>query len=251
MAELIEITTADGTAEAYLSRPAGEGARPGVLFFMDAIGLRPRIAEMADTIASWGYVVLAPNLFYRDGSMADLAPAGDLREAGNREAFFAGGVRQRIAHHTAERAAADAEAYLATLDEYADRGGIGATGYCMGARHATRLAGQFPGRVRSVGSWHGGGLVTEDADSPHLAIAGASAEFAYGHADEDPSMPPAAVAALGEALAATGRPFVNEVFPHAPHGYTMSDTSSWQEAATELHFAHLRALFERTLSSAS
>ncbi len=77
--EHLHVTTADGTAEAYL---VGGDGRPGVLFFVDAIGLRPQIREMADRIASWGYTVLVPHVFYRDGSAADLAPSADLREPG-------------------------------------------------------------------------------------------------------------------------------------------------------------------------
>src|SRR4051794_22989473 len=94
MGETIEIQAADGVAEAYLT---GEAGRPGVLFYVDAIGLRPQIEQMADRIASWGYVVLAPHVFYRDGSAAALAPQADLRDPGAREAFFASGVGDRVA----------------------------------------------------------------------------------------------------------------------------------------------------------
>ncbi len=81
---LIEIPTADGTAEAYVARPPS-GSGPGVLFFMDAIGLRPQIAAMCDRIASWGYVVLAPNVFYRVGDVDGVGPHVDLRQPGARE----------------------------------------------------------------------------------------------------------------------------------------------------------------------
>src|SRR4029079_5000022 len=79
-----------GPAEAYLTRPDDGVDHPGVLFFVDAIGLRPRIEEMADRIASWGYVVLAPHVFHRDGRAADLAPTTDLRDPGARAEVFAG-----------------------------------------------------------------------------------------------------------------------------------------------------------------
>ena len=90
MGTLIEISTPDGPAEAWL-HPARDG-RPGVLFYVDAIGLRPRTQDMADRIASWGYVVLAPNVFHRDGRVDDLAPMADLREPGNREEYFPGAM---------------------------------------------------------------------------------------------------------------------------------------------------------------
>lgn len=235
----IEIQAADGPAEAYLT---GEAGRPGVLLYVDAIGLRRQTREMADRIASWGYVVLVPHVFYRDGAAADLAPDSDLRNAGAREAFFASGVMDRVRALTPDRSAPDAEAWLATLLEPAGDGPIGVVGYCMGARLAVRTAGQFPGTVAAVGGFHAGGLVTP-GNSPHLAIAASTASYVFGHADADASMPLEAVQALETALTDAGRPHVNEIYEHAPHGYTMADTSMYVEAAAERHFEALRGLF--------
>ncbi|MFT4082892.1 MAG: dienelactone hydrolase family protein [Nocardioides sp.] len=247
MAELITIQTPDGTAEAYLARPpAASASSAGVLFYMDAIGLRPRIEEMVEEIASWGYVVLAPNVFYRDGDIAAVGPAADLRVPENRAAFFASGASKRVAGLTPDRVAADVPAYLATLRRYA-AGPIGTTGYCMGARLAVRTAGLFPDEVVAVGGFHGGGLATEDPESPHTKIAGTRAAYVLLHADNDGSMPPEQVAVLEEALVAAGVEHVNEIIPGAPHGYTMSDTSMWDAAANARHLSELRALFERTL----
>lgn len=242
MADTIQITTQDGTAEAYLA-----GSGPGVLFYMDAIGLRPRIEEMVDEIASWGYTVLAPNVFYRDGTAAELAPKADLRVAENRAAFFASGVMDRVNALTPDKARRDAEAWVAALREHAAEGPIGTTGYCMGARLAMRTAGWFPDLVKAVGGFHGGGLVTDEPDSPHRAIADSTASYVLLHADNDGSLTPEHVAVLEEALTAAGRPHVNEIVPDAPHGYTMSDTSSWHEAAAQRHFRELRRLLDETL----
>lgn len=245
MAELIEIPTGEGTAEAYLAQGGSKG---GVLFFMDAIGLRPRIGEMADRIASWGYTVLAPNVFYRDGSAAEIAPTGDLRVQEERERFFAtSGVRQHIANLTPERAAIDTAAYVEALRQYVGTGArLATTGYCMGARLAVRAAGQFPGLIVAVGGFHGGGLVTDDAQSPHTTVTD-RAEYVFGHADNDASMTPENVATLGQALDAVGATYSNEIYAGAPHGYTMSDTSMWHEEAAERHFTALRELLLRTL----
>ncbi|MBA8793699.1 carboxymethylenebutenolidase [Friedmanniella endophytica] len=248
MGERIQIETADGTAEAYVT---GQAGAPGVLFYVDAIGLRPQIETMADRIAGWGYVVLAPHVFYRDGSADELAPKGDLREEGGREAFFASGVMGRVGGLTPDKAQPDAEAWVRTLSEHAGDGAIGTTGYCMGARLAVRTAGWYPDWVAAVGGWHGGGLVTDESDSPHLAVAASNAAFAFGHADQDRSMPPEAVEALGQALRDAGRPHTNEIFPGAPHGYSMADTSSYHEEAAERHFRELEALFGRTLRGGS
>lgn len=245
--ETIEITTADGIVEAYVSRP-DEGDHPGVLFFMDAIGLRPRIEDMADRIASWGYVVLAPNLFYRSGKAAELAPTTDLTIAGNREAFFVG-VSARVKGLTAEQAMADTDVYLQALRGLrgVHGGQVGLTGYCMGGRLSFLAACRFPEAVAAVGSFHAGGLVTEEGDSPHLGAANAVAELYFGHADNDRSMPPEAIATLEKTLDETALTYSSNVYAGAAHGYTMADTSTYDEAATERHFAALEDLFSRNL----
>ena len=98
-----------------------------------------------------------------------------------------------------------------------------------------------------MGGFHGGRLATEAEDSPHLLLGNARAEFVYGHADGDASMPPEDIERLGAALAEAGLTATNEVYPGAPHGYTMADTSTYQEAGSERSFAELEALFARHL----
>lgn len=244
---LIDVPVPGGTAEAHVSRPAS-GHGPGVLFFMDAIGLRPQIAAMCERIASWGYVVMAPNVFHRDGDVATLMPTGDLRTPEGREAFM-GPAMSRVHALTTDLAVPDIAAYVAALrglDGVTD-GPLGTTGYCMGARLSMRTATGHPDDVAACGGFHGGGLATDTPDSPHLGLGAARAEFALGHADHDRSMPPEAVATLGETFAAHGLTALNEIFPDAPHGYTMADTSMYQEAGAERHYRELRALLDRTL----
>lgn len=247
----IEIPAPAGNAEAYLALPKDhhDGLRhPGVLFFMDAIGLRPQIEQMAQRIADWGYVVLAPNAFYRTGTVDEIAPKQDLREPGAKEAFFPTVVPHMQAL-TSDKSNPDTAAYIAVLrarQEVAD-GPMGVTGYCMGARLATRAAGNHPDDVAAVGGFHGGHLVTEDDDSPHRALAAARAEFVYGHADNDGSMPLEAVEQLGQALKAAGLTATNEIYPDAGHGYTMADTAAYQQEGAERSFRELEALFARTL----
>lgn len=244
------LTVPDGRAEAYLAPAPGGEPAPGVLLVVDAIGLRPQVEQMADRIASWGYAVLVPHVFHRDGSAADLAPQVDLREPGAREAFMAEAMA-RVRRLTPELLARDLPAYLSALRARPEVAGeeVGVTGYCMGARIAVRAAGLDPAVV-AVGGWHGGGLVTDDPDSPHRSLATARASFAFGHASHDRSMPPAAVAALGAALDEAGLPHVNEVFP-GPHGYSMADTAMYDEESAERHFASLRTLLDATLRPAS
>lgn len=245
----IEIATDAGPAEAYLSRP-DDRPRPGVLLYVDAIGLRPRIEAMADRIASWGYVVLAPHVFHRDGSAADLAPQGDLRDPDARAAFFAGGAMDRVRALTPDLADADAQRWVDTLLEHATAP-IGVTGYCMGARLAVRTAALRPDVVAAVGGFHGGQYVTEAPDSPHRVLADARAEMVFGHADQDASMPPEQVAALAAALDEAGLVHREAIYPGAAHGFTMADTSSYDEAGAERHFVELRELLDRVLVQTS
>jgi carboxymethylenebutenolidase len=246
---MIEIPAGDDICEAWLAEPAGATSpRPGVLLFGDAFGLRPRVHEMADRIASWGYVVLAPNLFYRDGRVADIAPKEDLRQPGARETFFSM-ARPRIDALTTDRTLTDIALFLDALrtqEQVAD-GPVGVTGYCMGARYAVRAACAHPDVVTAAGGFHGGGLVTDAPDSPHRGLASARAEFVFGHADNDRSMTGDNVAALGAALADAGLVASNEVYEGAPHGYSMSDTSAYDENAAERHFGALQKLLSSRL----
>jgi carboxymethylenebutenolidase len=228
----LEIPVAGGAAEAYLA--GGDHGAPGVLFYMDAYGLRPQIEDMLERIAGWGYTVLAPNVFHREGSVSDLA--GDRDHA-----------LERVRALTPEQLAADAPSYLAALRHHAGTGPVATTGYCMGARLAVRTATAHSDDVAAVGGFHGGGLATDDDSSPHLGLPAARAEFAFGHADNDRSMPPEAVGRLGEALAAAGLVFINDVYAGAPHGYTMNDTPAYHEESAERHYRVLEALLERTL----
>jgi carboxymethylenebutenolidase len=247
---LVEIPVPAGTAEAWLSRPSDDGPHPGVVLFMDAFGIRPRIEEMAERIAGWGHVVLAPNVFHRNGSVADLAPKVDLRseEAGE----FTAGAFGRVRALTADLAEQDVPAYVdALLALPGVSGPIGVTGYCMGARLAVRTACLRPDVVAACGGFHGGGLATDADDSPHLGLPGARASFYFGHADHDRSMPPEAISRLDNALDEAGLDHRSEVYAGAAHGYTMADTAAYDEAAAERHFAALEDLFRRSLGSRS
>ncbi|WP_285247350.1 dienelactone hydrolase family protein [Pseudarthrobacter sp. efr-133-R2A-89] len=246
---LIEIQAAAGPAEALVVRPSsGTGPFPGVILYMDAFGLRPRIEEMAQRIADWGYVVLAPNVFYRDGTVEQLAPAVDMSTQGGREAAGKAAF-PRVGHLTSDKALPDIDAWvaaLAGLDGVAP-GPIGTTGYCMGARLAVRTATAHPEVVAACGGFHGGGLATDEPDSPHRGLGNARARFVFGHADNDRSMAPDAVARLGDALRDAGLEASNVVYEGAPHGYSMADTSAFHPEATERHFRELRALLDGTL----
>jgi carboxymethylenebutenolidase len=241
---MIDIETPDGVADAYLTRPEDGARHPGVLFLMDAYGLRPRIEEMVDRIAGRGYAVLAPNVFYRAGR-SPVIPFPDMSDESARGDFFKH-VRPLMEELTPERIAADGAAYLDELATHAD-GPVAVTGYCMGVRLGLRIAAAHPDRVAALAGFHGGGLVTDDTYSPHKAVGSLRAELYLGHADNDGSNSGEQIAALDMALDEAAVEHTTEVYDGAAHGYTMADTPAYDEQAAERHFAALFDLLGRAL----
>jgi carboxymethylenebutenolidase len=240
----VDITTPDGTANAYLARPDDQ-PHPGVIFIMDAYGLRPTTDEMVDRIAAAGYVVLAPNVFYRAGR-TPVPPMPDMTNPEQRASFFQS-LRPLMDQLTPERIASDGGAYLDYLEQVAGPGPVAIAGYCMGARLGWRIAAAHPDRVAALGGFHAGGLVTEETDSPHRSAGQLAAEVYFGFADQDRSMTAEQIATLERTLTEAGTRFTAEVYEGAQHGYTMADTPAYNEAARERHFRELDSLLSRAL----
>jgi carboxymethylenebutenolidase len=238
---MITVQGAAGPVEAWLATPVDAGHdHPGVLLFMDALGLREQIHRMAQRIASWGYVVLAPNAFYRSGDAATTSPRADLRVKRAGEKYFAE-VRPRLAALTPDLSRADTAAYLSALAAspgVADAP-LGVVGYCMGVRLALRAAGDHPDGVAAVAGFHGGGLVDDSQESPHLSLGTSRAAVLLRHADADPTMPPEHMEVLERTAADAGVRLDQAVYPGAAHGYSMADTSMYDEASAERHFVEL------------
>ena len=228
----------DGVANAYLARPDDE-TRPGVLFLMDAYGLRPVVEEMVDRIAADGYVVLAPNVFYRAGR-SPVHSGMDFAK-----------IRPLMAELTPDRLRADGAAYLDYLGDIASAVPVGITGYCMGGRLGWWIAVAHPDRVAALAAFHTSGFVTDAPDSPHLRAADVRAELYFGFADHDPHMTDEQIATFVRALDEAGARYRAEVYEGARHGYTMADSSVYDEAARERHFRELSALLDRTAGQAA
>jgi carboxymethylenebutenolidase len=236
--ERIEVTTEDGVANAYLARP-DDDPHPAVLLIMDAYGLRPQIEAMADRIAEQGYVVLAPNVFYRD-VRGELLTTEEI-SGGNAFAKVLPLVRG-LTPDVIER---DGPAYFDALGD----GPVAITGYCMGGRAGWALAAAYPDRVTALGGFHVGGLVTGAPDSPHTRAGSIAAEVYFGHADNDRNMSPEQIATLDGALDDAGVRHRTEVYEGAAHGYTMADTPAYDEAAAERHYRELFALLDRAVAA--
>ncbi|WP_330248275.1 MULTISPECIES: dienelactone hydrolase family protein [unclassified Streptomyces] len=243
----VDIPTQDGVADAYLTHPDDSSPHPAVLLYMDAFGLRPHLKKMADRLARAGYTVLAPNVFYRHGR-APVVELPDVIDPVRRPEIFEriGPIMNSL---TPDLAMRDADAYLRWLTAYplTTDGPVGITGYCMGARLAVRTAGTYPERVAAVAGFHGGRLATDSPDSPHLLADRITAELYFGHADQDPSLPPEQINRLDEALTAAGVRHHSEIYPGAHHGFTQADTAAYDSTADKRHWTALLALLDRAL----
>ncbi|MBF6194955.1 dienelactone hydrolase family protein [Nocardia sp. CDC186] len=243
----IDIQTADGVADAYVAYPDDGAAHPGVLVIQDGFGLRPSLRSLADRIADHGYTVLLPNAYYRHGR-APVVELPDFIDPAERPEIFQQ-VFPMIRELTPELLRSDVAACLAWLADSPLVAGkkIGLTGYCMGARLAVLAAAMFPERVAAVAGFHGGPLVTDTPDSPHLTVGNITGELYFAHAGEDHHMTAEHIAQFDKALEAAGVRHRTEVYEGAQHGYTQADTSAYDPEAAERHYRELLALFDRNL----
>ncbi|MET7551554.1 dienelactone hydrolase family protein [Streptomyces sp. NPDC005078] len=243
----VDIPTQDGTADAYLTHPDDSTPHPAVLLYMDAFGLRPHLKEMADRLARAGYTVLVPNVFYRHGR-APVVELPDVIDPARRPEIFER-LGPIITSLTPDLVMRDADAYLRWLaaSPLTTDGPVGITGYCMGAGLALRTAGTYPERVAAMAGFHGGRLATDSPDSPHLLADRITAELYFGHADQDPSLPPEQIERLDEALTAAGVRHHSEIYTGAHHGFTQADTAAYDSTADKRHWIALLALLDRAL----
>ncbi|MEQ7874825.1 dienelactone hydrolase family protein [Sphingomonas sp. ASV193] len=241
----VRVRTADGSADAALITPAGKGKYPAVLLWPDILGLRPVFREKARRLAARGYVVLVPNPFYRTKRAPIVTGPFDFGD----KAAMAGLMKLKDTL-TDARIDADTAAYLGYLDRQprTDRHrGAGVVGHCFSGPYAFRAAALAPGRFRAVATFHGGGLVTKDGDSPHLLIPRTRATFLVDIAQNDDKQQPEAKTVLKDAFAAAKRPASVEVFA-ADHGWTVAGSPAYDEPLAERAWSQLLGLFGRTLA---
>jgi carboxymethylenebutenolidase len=245
--EQISIDTADGTCPASVFTPSGgTGPWPAAIFFMDGLGIRPTLDEMAQRLADAGFVVLLPDLYYRLGPYEPLVPA---------EVFASGDVREALGRFMGstgnQKAAADTAAFLAYLAGRADVAPgtkVGTTGYCMGGGISLTAAATHPDRIGAAASFHGGRLATDADDSPHRIVGQIQGQVYIGAADNDRSYPAAEAGRLVEALMAASIPFRHDLYVGAAHGWTMPDfVGVHDEVAAERHWTELIDLFTAAL----
>ena len=178
---MVDVSTDDGVADCYLAQPDRTTPGPAVLFFPDGIGLRPRLYEMADRIASHGYTVLVPNVFYRSGRAPLVDNLDELLASGDRDKLM-GAIWPAVRGLDPADVMRDTHFYLDYLAGVTGvaAGAVGLTGYCMGAGLVLRAAGTYPDRIAAAGGFHGGNLASDAPTSPHLLAGNIQAELYFG-----------------------------------------------------------------------
>jgi carboxymethylenebutenolidase len=244
----IDIPTADGTLDLHLFTPPGAGPWPAVLLYMDAFGIRESLHEMARRLASNGYVVGIPNLYYRTGAFAPFDPKAVTVDGPERTRFT--GMIRSIDGSKVMR---DTAAVLAYLDTRHDvrRGVTGTVGYCMGGGYALLTAGTYPDRIEAAASLHGGSLATDRPDSPHLLADRIRAEVYVGVAEIDHTFDQAQQDRLAAALSAAGVTHEIEVYKGARHGFAVTGHLAYDQPASERHWRRIIDLFGRRLNAAA
>jgi len=240
----VMVPTPDGSADAVLFHPAGAGSWPAVLMWPDIFGLRPVFREMGRRLAGAGYTVLVPNPFYRSQRAPVVSGEVDFSKPGDRDKLLA--LKSTL---TDARVDADANAFITFLDKQRQvnrRKGAGVQGYCFSGPYAFRTAAARPDRIRAVGSFHGGGLVTKEPSSPHLLIPKAKASFLVAIARNDDQKQPEAKDVLKSTFASAKRPATVEVYP-ADHGWCVAGSQAYSEPAAEKAWAELLKLYRSQL----
>ena len=241
----VEVTTADGVADCYFVHPSS-GSHPGVVVWPDILGLRPAFRQMGRRLAESGYSVLVVNPFYRSARAPVVPEGASFQDESVRNTVF-----PLAGELNAETHVSDARAFVDFLDAQAavdpDRK-IGTTGYCMGGPMTMRTAWARADRIGAGASFHGGGLVTDQPDSPHLLVEEMDAHYLFAIAENDDMNDPEAKNVLRETFASAGLPAEIEVYEGALHGWCPPDSAVYNEAQAERAWSRLLVLFETALA---
>lgn len=222
--------------------PDAGGPWPALVMFMDAFGLRPALDGMAQRLASHGYVVALPNLYYRSGAYAPFDASQVFSEGPERTRFKA-----MIASIGPAMIMRDTAAVIEDLDTLSAirRGApMGAVGYCMGGGYALTALATFPDRIMAAASFHGGSLATDKPDSPHLLAPQMRGRLYVGVAAIDPSFPPEQAERLKAALEAAGVRHTMETYEGAKHGFAVTGHPVYDREASERHWERLVAFLD-------
>ena len=240
----VDIKTSDGTADAWFVHPA-KGKVPAVLVWPDIFGLRPAFKEMARRLAGEGYAVLVVNPFYRTKRAPTAPEHPDFQDPATRSALM-----DLMGSLSAETAVTDAKAFVPWLDSQPSvdkKKKMGVTGYCMSGSYTLRAAASFPSRIGAGASFHGGRLVTDKPDSPHLLIPQVKAQFLFAIAENDDQHQPEAKDVLRDAFAKANLHAEIEVYAGAQHGWCPPDSAVYNHDQAEKAWSRQSVLLKSAL----
>jgi carboxymethylenebutenolidase len=241
----VNVKTPDGVADCYFVHPAS-GAHAGVLVWPDILGLRPAFRQMGKRLAESGYSVLVVNPFYRQKKAPIVPPGASFADEATRNTVMPLAKALSPTTHVT-----DAKAFVSFLDSQAPvakNRKVGTTGYCMGGPIVMRTAAAVPDRIGAGASFHGGGLVTKEPDSPHLLIPQMKAQFLFAVAENDDQREPDAKNVLKESFAKAKLPAEIEVYAGAAHGWCPPDSAVYNEKQAERAWSRLLVLFGKALA---
>jgi carboxymethylenebutenolidase len=242
--EIADVATMAGGMETFICRPERGGPHPAVFLLMDAPGVREELYDMARRLASVGYVVLLPNLYYRAGR--DTKYGADVLSEGSAEHTRMRAVRTKM---TIPPVMDDIAALLAFVDRRKDvrPGSVGCHGYCMSGPYALAAAARYPERVAAAASFYGTWLVSEAVESPHLTLAKSKGELYIACAEHDKLAPLPMVEELKRLFIASGASGEIELYPGVHHGFAFPQRWCYDKPAAERHWERLIALYRRKL----
>jgi carboxymethylenebutenolidase len=238
------IVTPDGSMNTFICHPERDSPHPAIIFFMDAPGIREELRDMARRLGTVGYYVMLPNLYYR----ADVEELGSV--VGEANLATRQKALQLMTTINIPMVMQDVDALLtfAAADEAASRGAMGCVGYCMSGQYAINAAVRHSERIRAAASIFGVALVSDKADSPHLAPQRTTARLYFGCAENDHYAPQEMIDQLRAEIAATGGNAEVEMYPGTAHGFAFPSRPAYDKPAAERHWERLFTLFGAALT---
>ncbi|SDI92298.1 carboxymethylenebutenolidase [Bradyrhizobium lablabi] len=245
---VVDLQTKDGLMNTFVFHPDGPGPFPVVIFYMDSVGVREELCDMCRRIATVGYYVIMPNLYYRLARSVDL-DADRLHDPAYAESLaWMWKLNRSLSNTMVEQDTQAVFGYLDT-DKAARKGKLGVVGYCMSGRFVFRVAGAFPDRVASSASVYGARLITDAPDSAHLLADKIKGEMYFACAEHDSYAPPETLRELQGVLDKAKINSRIEIYPEAEHGFAFPKRRLFHKTSTERHWERLFDMFRRTLAA--
>jgi carboxymethylenebutenolidase len=235
------VTTKHGRMPTFMAAPEAPEVSPGIIFYMDAPGIREELRNMARRIAKHGYVCLLPDMYYRLGTV--------LFDIPRRDDAMSGVIRASMNSLSIPHVNDDTAAMLAWFDanDRVKPGLVGCVGHCMSGRYITAVAAAFPHRMAAAASLYGVGIVTDHDDSPHLSVGKIRGELYYAFAEHDQSVPANVIPELQAALNKADVKATVETFAGTHHGFCFPERAVYDTLASEVTWAKIFALWDRHL----